>query len=177
MEEPNLSGNFYSLFTADGFFYSVTDRTCTQETVQRLLSIETSASQPGMLLGKIQSGKTKTFLVVIALAFDNGFDIAVILTKGTRALARQTLERVRKDFARFTNQDQPLGPPYFSDSPDTAQREGAIARRVAIDMPMLIMIRQNGIEEQGWRGTPFYWPVIMAQENIPLSIFAHETTP
>ncbi|MGE3978481.1 MAG: Z1 domain-containing protein [Nitrospira sp.] len=102
----NLSGNFYPAFTADGRFYSVTDRTCIQETVQRLLSVKTSAAQPGMLLGKIQSGKTKTFLAAISLAFDNGFDIAVILTKGTKALARQTLERVRKDFARFTNEDQ-----------------------------------------------------------------------
>jgi hypothetical protein len=83
---------------------------------------------------------------------------------------------VRKD--RNLSRFQPaLGPPYFSDAPDTAQREGAIARRVAIDIPMLIMIRQNGAEDQGWKGTPFYWPVIMAQENIPVSIFAHETTP
>jgi len=83
---------------------------------------------------------------------------------------------VRKD--RNISRFQPaLGVPYFSDAPDTAQREGAIARRVAIDMPMLIMIRQNGTEEQGWKGTPFYWPVIMAQESIPLSIFAHETAP
>jgi hypothetical protein len=83
---------------------------------------------------------------------------------------------VRRD--RNLSRFQPaLGPPYFSDAPDTAQREGAIARRVAIDIPLLIMIRQNGTEDQGWKGTAFYWPVIMAQESIPLSIFAHETTP
>lgn len=59
-----------------------------------------------MLLGKIQSGKTKTFLAVIALAFDNGFDIALILTKGTKALAKQTLARVQREFATFHAQDQ-----------------------------------------------------------------------
>ena len=59
-----------------------------------------------MLLGKIQSGKTKTFLGVIALAFDNGFDIAIILTKGTKALARQTLARVRREYAAFHADDQ-----------------------------------------------------------------------
>ncbi len=106
MLELNLSGTFYPLFTTNGLLYSGADRTCIQDTVQRLLSVETSASQPGMLLGKIQSGKTKTFLAVISLAFDNGFDIAAILTKGTKALARQTLERVRRDFARFTNDDK-----------------------------------------------------------------------
>ena len=56
-------------------------------TVRRLLTVQTSAARPGMLLGKIQSGKTKTFLGAIALAFDNGTDIAVIMTKGTKALA------------------------------------------------------------------------------------------
>lgn len=105
MPPLNLSGTFYPLFTDNPVLYGEPDRDCIQRTVERLLSIETSAAQPGMLLGKIQSGKTKTFLGVISLAFDNGFDIAVVLTKGTKALARQTLERVRRDFARFTTQD------------------------------------------------------------------------
>jgi len=63
----------------------------------------------------------------------------------------------------------------YSDAPDTTRTEGAVARRVAIDSPMLILIRQNGSEQRGWRGTPFYWPVIVAQQNIRTSIFAHET--
>ncbi len=58
-----------------------------------------------MLLGKIQSGKTKTFLAIIALAFDNGFDVAVILTKGTRALTKQTLQRVRSEFTPYQERD------------------------------------------------------------------------
>ena len=58
-----------------------------------------------MLLGKIQSGKTRTFLGIIALAFENDFDIAVILTKGTKALAKQTLERVRDEFAPLAAHD------------------------------------------------------------------------
>jgi hypothetical protein len=51
--------------------------------VERLLSTETTADRPGMLLGKIQSGKTKTFLGAVALAFDNGVDIAVVITSTT----------------------------------------------------------------------------------------------
>ena len=106
MPPLHLTGVFYPLFTDNAVIYAEADKVCIQQTVERLLSVETSAAQPGMLLGKIQSGKTKTFLAAIALAFDNGFDIAVILTKGTKALTRQTLERVRRDFARFTAQDQ-----------------------------------------------------------------------
>ena len=73
-------------------------KSCMQETVQKLLENDTSMSKPGMLLGKIQSGKTRAFIGIIALAFDNGYDIAIILTKGTKALAQQTYERLEEDF-------------------------------------------------------------------------------
>lgn len=54
-----------------------------------------------MLLGKIQSGKTRTFIGVTALAFDRGYDIAVVLTKGTRVLAEQTFKRLESEFSYF----------------------------------------------------------------------------
>src|ERR1700677_1864287 len=76
-------------------------RKCIEDTVQQLLGEETSTQRPGMLLGKIQSGKTRAFLGVVASAFDQGYDVAVILTKGTVSLAKQTLNRVRQDFAPF----------------------------------------------------------------------------
>ena len=72
--------------------------------MDELLGSDTTA-KPGMLLGKIQSGKTKTFLGIIALAFDNGFDVAVVLTKPTTALAKQTYKRVSKEFAEFIECD------------------------------------------------------------------------
>jgi hypothetical protein len=64
----------------------------------------------------------------------------------------------------------------YADAPDTTRTEGAVAKKVAIDNPMLILIRQNGKKEQGWRDTPFWWPVIHAQKNVRTTIFAHETT-
>lgn len=101
----NFNGAFYPSFTANTDRYSEDDKTCIKNTVERLLTVDTSVAKPGMLLGKIQSGKTKTFLAIMALAFDNGFDIAIILTKGTKVLARQTLERVRREFSSFYEQD------------------------------------------------------------------------
>jgi hypothetical protein len=80
-------------------------RDCVERTVQLLLRQETSTQRPGILLGKIQSGKTRAFLGVIASAFDNGYDVAVILTKGTVSLAKQTLNRVQQDFAPFLADD------------------------------------------------------------------------
>lgn len=43
---------------------------------------------------------------IVALAFDNGFDIAIVLTKGTRALATQTTKRIREDFKQFSEADK-----------------------------------------------------------------------
>jgi hypothetical protein len=54
-----------------------------------------------MLLGKVQSGKTRTFISILALAFDNGFDIAIILSKNSRALIEQTYKRLTSEFQMF----------------------------------------------------------------------------
>jgi hypothetical protein len=106
----NLDGVFYRGFLQkmrDGSpAYDPDEQRCIEQSVEKLLSQPTTASKPGMLLGKIQSGKTKTFLGIIGLAFDNGYDIAVILTKPTKALAKQTIKRVNKDFADFIEGDQ-----------------------------------------------------------------------
>src|SRR6266852_4598967 len=77
-----------------------------RESVQKLVSSETGVERPGMLLGKIQSGKTRAFIGIIALAFDEGYDMAIVLTKGTKALTQQTYERLRRDFGVFLEADQ-----------------------------------------------------------------------
>ena len=74
---------------------------CVRETVDELIKRETTSSHPGMLLGKIQSGKTRAFLGIMALAFDQGFDVAVVLTKGTKTLGNQTVSRIARDFRPF----------------------------------------------------------------------------
>jgi hypothetical protein len=71
------------------------------DTVKDLTTSDTGGHRPGMLLGKIQSGKTRAFLGIIAEAFDHGFDVAIVLTKGTRTLSQQTVRRIQKDFQIF----------------------------------------------------------------------------
>ena len=78
------------------------------EVLDQLQKEATSTKKPGILLGRVQSGKTRAYLGVIAKSFDDGFDAAVILTKGTRSLAKQTLSRVREDFKEFIADDQVL---------------------------------------------------------------------
>jgi hypothetical protein len=77
-----------------------------EEVVGKLQEEATSTNRPGILLGRVQSGKTRAYLGVIARAFDRGYDAAVILTKGTKSLAEQTLSRVREDFEELIEGDQ-----------------------------------------------------------------------
>ncbi len=61
----------------------------------------------------------------------------------------------------------------YSDAPDTSHVEGVIAKNIAIDIPMLMLFRENGLKSQGWRDTPFYWPVIWVQGNAKTTIYSH----
>jgi len=78
---------------------------CMKNTVSKLLDKDTSSQNPGILLGKIQSGKTRAFIGVMALCFDNGYDASIILTKGTKALLKQTVQRMENDFKEFIEDD------------------------------------------------------------------------
>lgn len=84
--------------------YDASLRACIESVVSQL-ETAVEPDKPGMLLGKIQSGKTRAFLGVIGHAFDRDFDVAVVLTKGTKTLARQTVKRIGRDFRDFINDD------------------------------------------------------------------------
>ncbi len=62
----------------------------------------------------------------------------------------------------------------FFDAPDTSQTEGVIARAQAIDIPMLMLFRQDGEAAQGWRDCPFWWPVLFAPKNTKPVVFASD---
>lgn len=77
---------------------------CIEETVEALIDSNLSdeeAKEPALLLGNIQCGKTDTFENIIGLAFDKGFDIAIIFTKNNTALTKQTKMRAERDYAAF----------------------------------------------------------------------------
>jgi hypothetical protein len=161
MNPLKLDGDFYPNFIKDKG-YSNEALQAIQETVRKLLEQPTSVNKPGMLLGKVQSGKTKTFMGIMALGFDNGFEVCVVLTKGTKALTKQTFERLEKEFSSLTTDDL------------VQVFEGTIARAVATQVPMLMLFRQNGAEAQGWMGAPFYWPVLYPPKNTKTAIFASD---
>lgn len=59
---------------------------------------KTDEIKPGVLLGLIQSGKTRAFLGVMAKCFDEDYDVAVVLTKNSVALVEQTIKRLKSEF-------------------------------------------------------------------------------
>ncbi|WAJ29300.1 Z1 domain-containing protein [Antarcticirhabdus aurantiaca] len=81
---------------------------CIDRVVNQLEDTATDGDKPGMLLGKIQSGKTRGFVGAIARAFDSSFDIAVVLTKGTKTLSAQTVARLNADLSDFIEDEDVL---------------------------------------------------------------------
>jgi len=109
MSAITITGKYYKHFVKEAEFpYTEEERTCIKSTLTKMMDIPTNGSHPGMLLGKIQSGKTKTFLAIMGLAFDNGYQVSIVLTKGTRALAMQTQQRIQKEFKPFVDDDDVL---------------------------------------------------------------------
>ncbi|MBQ3656907.1 MAG: hypothetical protein II956_08710 [Bacteroidales bacterium] len=93
---------FYNTLREKSVFpYSKELCDCIENTVKSLLSNKPNAIEPVLLLGKIQCGKTNTFENIIGLCFDHGIDVCIVMTKGTKTLASQTLNRLLRDFQWF----------------------------------------------------------------------------
>ncbi|MFJ5417759.1 Z1 domain-containing protein [Pectobacterium carotovorum] len=106
MKSLKIEGPFYTVFKNENKNFDQDTFICAEETASALLNTSTTSDQPGMLLGKVQSGKTRTFISVLALAFDNCFDIAIVLSKNSKALTQQTYKRLRKDFEMFVDENE-----------------------------------------------------------------------
>ena len=92
------STSFYEFLKAK-FNYSHELQVCIKSTVDHLTDPQCEdTSVPGLLLGSIQSGKTRAFVGVMALAFDKGFDACLVLTKPDDGLVNQTRYRLENDF-------------------------------------------------------------------------------
>lgn len=63
----------------------------------------------------------------------------------------------------------------FTDAPDDGQTDIPIARGVANETPCLIILKQNGRANAGWRETEFWWPILVTPANTRTAVFASET--
>jgi hypothetical protein len=71
----------------------------------------------------------------------------------------RTLGRMRGDGLRFSN------------APHTYQDRALVKTRDG-DLPVILFFRQEGKAEDGWRDSPFWWPVLFAPANGKGSVFA-----
>jgi hypothetical protein len=101
-------GKYYLAKRAEHNYSAKLDE-CIQEACKYCIEQATNSQtdiHPLMVLGKIQSGKTRAFTGLMALAFDNDFDMIFILTKNSKALLAQTYKRMRKEFEVFINSNE-----------------------------------------------------------------------
>jgi Z1 domain len=99
----NRGGPIFAAF-CQGKQVQPTTVECAATVVESLLAVPANA-RPGLLFGKVQSGKTRTFITALALAFDNGFDLAVVFTKGVKVLTQQTVARISQEFEVAASRD------------------------------------------------------------------------
>ena len=59
----------------------------------------------------------------------------------------------------------------FSNSPDTKQQRD-LAESVGEAVPVLSLLRQRGTVDDGWRGLPFWWPVVMVPRKAVTSVYS-----
>ena len=91
----------FSTMKAHNKFMSEEKESCVREMVDELLVEGPGATDPCLLLGNVQCGKTDTFESIMGLSMDRGIDVCVVLTKNSNTLAEQTKERLRNDFKYF----------------------------------------------------------------------------
>ena len=104
--ESSISDDEYifSTMAAHNKFMTPEKEKVVREMADQLMMDGEKATQPCLLLGKVQCGKTDTFESIIGLCFDKGIDIAVVMTKGTNTLTNQTIQRLENDFRFFKDQ-------------------------------------------------------------------------
>ena len=57
-----------------------------------------SCSKTGIVIGKVQSGKTSNFIALTAMAFDNGYDVVTVFGGTKNILVRQNRTRITEYF-------------------------------------------------------------------------------
>ena len=78
------------------------------------------------------------------------------------------LARYGRQNRRFRENDR------LTNAPDTDHVEGVIARATAHAVPMLMLFRQEGTKDFGWRDCPFWWPVLHMPTSMGTVVFASD---
>lgn len=61
--------------------------------------IDSTDSKTGIVIGKVQSGKTSNFISLVALGFDNNYKISIVFGGNKKNLANQNAKRISENFS------------------------------------------------------------------------------
>ena len=59
-------------------------------------------------------------------------------------------------------------------APDNGITDGRPAKRLAVKDPALILVKNTGEKDNGWSGTPFWWPILVTPKEIKPTVYAAE---
>ncbi|WP_143245402.1 hypothetical protein [Bifidobacterium adolescentis] len=66
-------------------------------------------SRKGLILGDVQSGKTRSYIALMNLATDCGYKLLIVLTSDNEDLRQQTQKRIDTDYVGFRGNSIPTG--------------------------------------------------------------------
>lgn len=118
IDSQKLNDETFGEIISDGFFATKvaeemkkSDESMTDEIVNNIFSNAATIlnqcpnpkyiddfNKTGIVIGKVQSGKTSNFIALLALAFDNGYNLAVVIGGNTTELLTQNVERIKTTF-------------------------------------------------------------------------------
>lgn len=97
----------------------------------------TEGSVTGLALGKVQSGKTSSFITLAAQAIDNGYKVVIVLAGTKTNLLRQNTERIREEMIEQTSRDLVVAS--FGGGDTDLKAEDAI-RLVRLGRPIVLTV-------------------------------------
>lgn len=118
----------------------------TLERLDEVLAERTFSPSPhgnGLVVGRVQSGKTRNYIGLMLDAADNGWNVIIVLTSAIRALAQQTRNRIAEEFAHV----------------------GATNKHFTHELDFLSSEPANDIAGAELDGDFLYWGVAMKEVN------------
>lgn len=118
----------------------------TLERLDEVLAERTFSPSPhgnGLVVGRVQSGKTRNYIGLMLDAADKGWNVIIVLTSAIKALAQQTRSRIAEEFAHV----------------------GASNKQFTHELDFLSSETANGIAGAELDGDFLYWGVAMKETN------------
>jgi hypothetical protein len=62
----------------------------------------------------------------------------------------------------------------FNDSPGDGKTDNPRSKEMASNKPVVMLLKQKGLSDNGWRDAEFYWPVVVMPANMPNYVYSEE---